>query len=182
MAFVRRQGEFRFEPPPNVPGGDILVSDAEWEECEECGERVIAHALDQAIEQEARRRRGLLAPQEIKAVRERTGLSQEAMAQLIGVGAKSYTRWETGKSIQNKSNDNLIRLLDRNADKLLHLEIERRPNRQRELADYIANLPKLKGENRLGIAAHGGDLPGAVAESLRRRLRQLADSQDADQG
>lgn len=154
----------------------------EWEECEECGEQVISHALDQAIEREARRRRGLLAPQEIKAVREQTGLSQEAMAQLLGVGAKSYTRWETGKSIQNKANDNLIRLFGRNADKLLHLETERRPDRQKELADYIAHLPELKGENRLAIAAHGGDLPSTVAESLRRRLRQLADRQDADEG
>ncbi len=38
------------------------------------------------------------------------------MAERLGVGEKTYTRWESGRSIQNKSSDNLIRLMDRSPE------------------------------------------------------------------
>lgn len=172
-AMQDRAGTFRFEPPPNVPGGPLVIENAEWRECGECGERVIPHALHKALEAEVRRRQGLLTPAEIKAVRERTGLSQEAIGQLLGVGDKTYTRWETGKSIQNKANDNLIRLLELNADRLLQLEMERRPERRKEVADYVANLQQIKGENKVAMAAHGGTLSKSAATTLRRYLQEL---------
>ena len=179
---TERTGTFHFDPPPNIPGGTIEIENATWRECDACGEQIIGHTLDKGIEREARRRRGLLAPDEIKAVRERTGLSQEAMAQMLGVGDKTYARWETGKSIQNKANDNLIRLLNRNAERLLLIDAERRPERQREVADYVASLQELKGGNRVGMAAHGGDLSSAVAEGLRGLLRELAEQRRASGG
>jgi DNA-binding XRE family transcriptional regulator len=125
------------------------------------------------LEDEVRRRQGLLTPAEIKAVRERTGLSQEAIAHWLGVGEKTYTRWETGKSVQNKANDSLIRLLNLKAERLLQVEVERRPNRTHEIADYVAHLQDIKGENDLAMAAHGARLPRSTAGALRRRLQEL---------
>ena len=52
---------------------------------------------------------GLLTPAEIKAARTRLGLTQVEMARQLGVGDKSYTRWESGLSIQSKAIDTLIR-------------------------------------------------------------------------
>jgi len=45
-------GEFRFDPPPNIPGGAIIVPDSKWEQCSACEERIIPVALEQALEQE----------------------------------------------------------------------------------------------------------------------------------
>ena len=42
---------------------------------------------------------GLLTLAEIKAARTRLGLTQVEMARQLGVGDKSYTRWENGLSI-----------------------------------------------------------------------------------
>jgi len=52
-----RSGTFRFEPPPNIPGGTITIENATWRECDGCGEQIIAHELDRALDDEARRRR-----------------------------------------------------------------------------------------------------------------------------
>ncbi len=60
VALVIKQGEFRFVAPPNVPGGEIVVLNAEWRECEACHERIIPHELDQALDREQDRHRGLL--------------------------------------------------------------------------------------------------------------------------
>jgi transcriptional regulator with XRE-family HTH domain len=53
-----------------------------------------------------------LIPDEIKAIRERAGLSQKEMGERLGVGEKTYIRWENGHSIQNKSIDNMIRCIN----------------------------------------------------------------------
>ena len=95
-----RCGAYQLEPPDNIPGGMITVKEGTWQACTSCGEEILPHDLSKAIEAERCRRLGLLTPVEIKQVRERTGLSAVDMAQLLGVGDKSYTRWETGRSVQ----------------------------------------------------------------------------------
>lgn len=173
LALRERRGVFHFEPPPNVLGGAIEVADATWDECRACGEKIIAHELDRAIDDEARRRQGLLTPDEIKAIRGRAGLSQVEIAQLSGVGEKTYTRWETGKSIQNKSNDNLIRLIDQDPGVLARLEAQRQPDRRKIVARYFRSLSSLKGSNPHAVAAHGIELGVSVTRELRARLRSF---------
>ncbi|NLG42184.1 MAG: type II toxin-antitoxin system MqsA family antitoxin [Phycisphaerae bacterium] len=168
-----KRGTFRFDPPPNIPGGTIEIENAEWRECTECGEQILGRELDRRLDDAARHRLGLLSPAEIKEIRERIGLSQEAMAQWLGVGDKTYTRWETGKSIQNKSNDTLIRLVARNAGIFSELDAEREPDRSKRIAEYVHSLHDLKGESPLAMAAHGGELPERVVEELRQRLRAI---------
>jgi len=169
----KRSGNFKFKPPDNIPGGAIIVTEALWMECTTCNELIIPPALNKALDDEARARRGLLTPQEIKEVRVQTGLSQEDMAQLIGIGAKTYTRWESGRSIQNKSNDNLIRLVQRNAGLFAQLDAERNPARYQMVCEYVTGLQKLKGTSEIGMAAHGAELDPAMSKVLRRRLREI---------
>ncbi len=169
----RKQGEYGFDPPPNIPGGTILIQDAEWFACSSCGENILPDGLTQLIEVEQRRRLGLLTPSEIRTVRQKTGLSAVEMAHLLGIGEKSYTRWENGTSIQNRSNDTLIRLLDKNAAAFAIVDAERNPDRNKLLTAYISDLKTLKGQNQHAMAAHGGDLGIANTESLRKRLREV---------
>jgi HTH-type transcriptional regulator/antitoxin MqsA len=59
----------------------------------------------------ARREDGLLAPAEIRALRESYGLSQEGFERLIKAGPKTVTRWERGTVCQNGTADTLMRML-----------------------------------------------------------------------
>ena len=73
VALSEFQGEFRFEPPDNIPGGVMVVPNASWQECQSCGERILPHELDRALDDESRRRQGLglLTPREIREIRVR---------------------------------------------------------------------------------------------------------------
>jgi len=172
-------GEFRFEPPDNIPGGVMVVPNASWQECQSCGERILPHELDRALDDESRRRQGLLTPREIREIRERTGLSQEDMARLLGIGDKTYARWESGRSFQNRSSDYLIRLADKNPSLLSVLEARRRPDRSLLISEYMKNLRSLKGEDRTAMAAHGAELDQSMAELLRQRLQEIARTRQA---
>jgi putative zinc finger/helix-turn-helix YgiT family protein len=168
-----KHGEYRFGPPQNVPGGTIVVPNAAWDACTSCGEEILPDELTKAIEAEQYRRLGLLTPSEIRQVRQKTGLSAVDLANLLGVGEKSYTRWENGRSMQNRSNDTLIRFLDKNAEAFVIVDAERKPDRDRLLAKYVRDLRSLKGQQQYAMAAHGGDLGVANTQSLRKRLREI---------
>ena len=53
----RKQGEYRFEPPANVPGGTMVVPEATWDACTSCGEEILPDELTRALEAEHDRRR-----------------------------------------------------------------------------------------------------------------------------
>lgn len=171
--YEEKHGDYQFDSPSSIPGGPIHISNATWWECSTCGEKVLSHELDKAIDVEATRRQGLLTPEEIRNVRKRTGLSAVDISHLLGVGEKTWTRWETGKSIQNKANDTLIRFLDKNAEYFTLVEAEREPNRNTLIAQYFQDIGKFKGSNPLAMAAHGGDLGFTTTESLRIRLHEI---------
>lgn len=44
-----KQGEYRMNLPPNIPGGTIVVAHATWLRCESCGEDILSAELEQAI-------------------------------------------------------------------------------------------------------------------------------------
>ena len=62
---VDQKGDFRFEPPANIPGGTIVIANASWRQCTSCGENIIPHELDRAIDKEGNRRLKALARQKI---------------------------------------------------------------------------------------------------------------------
>lgn len=170
---VEMQGDFRFELPPNIPGGTIVIPNARWRHCQSCGERVTPHDLDKALDRERCRRLGLLTPEEIRRVREKTGLSAVDLSRLLGVGEKTYTRWENGYSLQTKASDTLIRLIARNAEMFALVDAEREPDRDAIITRYFAELEHIKGDNRLAMAAHGADMSTEAWEAVRQRLRIL---------
>jgi len=179
VGMEEHHGEFRFDFPPNIPGGEFLIPDVTWEECSTCGEAILSPEIEDAIDREHYRRKGLLTPDDIKAIRERTGLSQKEMAERLGVGEKTYTRWENGYSMHNKSNDNMIRLFDRSPEVFEEIEAPRDPERRRAVAEYIASLATLKGENEMAMAAHGAHLDPRTVARIRKALQEM---QNANKG
>jgi DNA-binding transcriptional regulator YiaG len=101
------QGSFRFEPPPDIPGGTMIIPNPTWQHCTACNEDIVPHELDQAIDRERYNRLGLLTPDEIRRVREKTGLSAVDMSLVLGVGEKTYTRWVNGTTsgLQREANE-----------------------------------------------------------------------------
>jgi hypothetical protein len=51
---LEHHGDFRMELPPNVPGGAILVSDANWMHCDSCGEDILSPELEMQINRQCR--------------------------------------------------------------------------------------------------------------------------------
>jgi len=170
---VGMSGEYQFETPASIPGGAISVLDATWDHCESCGEDILSNALETAINRERYRRLGLLSPDEIREVRERTGLSAVDMSHLLGVGEKTYTRWENGRSLQTKASDTLIRFIDRNVEMFALVAAEREAGREELVGRYFDDLGQLKGGGQLAMAAHGADMSTAAWDAVRRCLQTI---------
>lgn len=127
---VRRKGTFHFEVRSRGANADVRksyvdVKNAVWDECEVCGEQLLSRELDKTLENWQYAREGLLTPDDIRNIRLRHKLTQKRISEIIGVGEKSYTRWENGMSMQNKAMDNLIRIFDKSPKLFEKVESER---------------------------------------------------------
>ncbi len=93
--------------------------------CDSCKEGYLTpqqmRAHVRAVKNEVRKRNGLLPPEEIVAIREKLGLTQTGLEEALGTGPKMAVRWESGKVIQSRGHDNMLRLLDRDSSILKSL-------------------------------------------------------------
>ena len=64
------------------------------------------------IERVKARHMGLLSPEQIGALRDRLGVTQKQIADLLQMGATSWTRWETGRARPSRSMNILLRGLN----------------------------------------------------------------------
>jgi putative zinc finger/helix-turn-helix YgiT family protein len=108
-------GEMRSQRA-KVPGeyaGEKFVVETEATVCTKChhialrADQIDAYTMKLADQYRARHR--LFTSQEIRAIRNRLGMSQDEFAKYLNVGPASVKRWELGKA-QDKSSDELIRL------------------------------------------------------------------------
>lgn len=51
---------------------------------------------------------GLLTPEHLRSLRDEIGVTQKGMAELLQLGEKSWTRWETGKERPSRSMNVLL--------------------------------------------------------------------------
>lgn len=54
------------------------------------------------------RRMGVLLPAEIKELRRQFNMTQEEMSTVLGIGKKTYTRWETGRERPSQSLNKML--------------------------------------------------------------------------
>lgn len=97
-------------------GVDVAAEQVELH-CDRCGEVQVRLDDADAAERRAgalvRRTLGLMQPEEIRALRENLGLTQAELESRLGLGAKTVVRWESGRVMQSKATDNLLRLIRR---------------------------------------------------------------------
>ena len=95
---------------------EIRISDLSIPTCRKCGERVFTSELDDEIVAALRAQIGLLTPQEIQERRNEHELTEQELAEQLGVANETIAQWETGALIQSRAMDNLLRLYFESAE------------------------------------------------------------------
>lgn len=80
--------------------------------CDACDFDFVDHVGERIKTEAVYRHHGLVTPWEIRAIRERRGMSRAAFAEITGLGEATIKRWEAGAISQNRGNDRYLRLLD----------------------------------------------------------------------
>lgn len=98
-----------------VNGEDVSIPSALHLSCPKCGEIVLRFQDAKRLHEDAiaiyRKKHGLLSAYEIRAIRERYGLTQTDLARLLRLGANTVSRWESGRNVQTAAMDILLRLI-----------------------------------------------------------------------
>ena len=75
------------------------------------GEEMLTPEAVELIEDTKARHMGLMLPEEIKELRQRLGLKQREISELLQAGEKSFTRWETGHGRPSRMVNVILRAL-----------------------------------------------------------------------
>ena len=136
LSLIRETEEFNVR-------GEIIPVEVEYYRCEECGEEMMQlraddDPLDKAY-REYRRRKGMAQPEDIHEFRQKLGLTQKELSELLGIGVASLSRYENG-ALQEQAHDQILRF-GMDTTNLLKLLEERpdvlRENKRKELIQQI---------------------------------------------
>jgi putative zinc finger/helix-turn-helix YgiT family protein len=98
-----------------VNGEEVSVPAAGQLRCPKCDEVVLRFADSRRLQEDAtaiyRKKHGLLSADEIRAIRERFGLTQSQLAKLLHLGGNTISRWESGRNVQTEAMEMLLRLI-----------------------------------------------------------------------
>jgi putative zinc finger/helix-turn-helix YgiT family protein len=105
--------------------------------CGKCGTIVLDEEANRLISAAFCKEAGLLSPEQIRQHRTALGLTQQALADLLGVAVSTLSRWETGAQIQQRSLDRFLRAFFAHPE-LRHVLAD----------DRMLALPEVQGEER----------------------------------
>jgi putative zinc finger/helix-turn-helix YgiT family protein len=91
----------------------VTIPDLVVPKCGNCGTIVLDEEANRRISAAFREMAGLLSPDEIRNQRLALGLTQQDLADLLGVAVSTLSRWETGGQIQQRSLDRFMRIFFR---------------------------------------------------------------------
>jgi HTH-type transcriptional regulator / antitoxin MqsA len=165
--------EFFTGPVAVTIRGTEITADQTRYRCDRCDEERLTPAQSDTWEEsvyakfEADPRR-LLLPREVRALRERLQLSQPQLETALGLGEKTVVRWESGRVVQNRSTDDLLRLIDRDPSAL----------------HFLAQLHgvTLPGAATAASGSAGGPGHLRLPDRLGTRLQKLAEQDGVDLG
>ena len=131
--------------------------DDEYEHCDECGEDFHtgkqSKRFDRLVIAARRKHENLLSGSDIRRIRLSVGLSQADLESAVGIGPKTVVRWETDLGVQNKTVDDVLRLIEFDPDNLRLLIQIRQATRYNELVEKFAPEDHInRGELQIAIA------------------------------
>jgi HTH-type transcriptional regulator / antitoxin MqsA len=77
---------------------------------------------DRALNRLKARTEGLLEPEEIRRIRKKIGLTQEAAGEIVGGGPRAFQKYETGDLLPSRAISSALMLLDNDPKALTVLE------------------------------------------------------------
>jgi putative zinc finger/helix-turn-helix YgiT family protein len=89
----------------------VVVKRLKTPQCKKCHGVFPDAAAHRAITRAFLRQAKLLTPEQIRQYRESLHLTQKQLAAILGIAETSVSRWETGSQIQQRSLDNLLRIV-----------------------------------------------------------------------
>lgn len=96
-------------------GKSLVIHDYHIYACDKCEEELVdpktLRTTEKVLTDFRRGVDGLLASDEIKAIRKKLGKTQAEMAEWLGVGEKNFARYENGQVTQSKTMDLLLRIV-----------------------------------------------------------------------
>lgn len=92
-------------------GVTVTVPDIEIEVCDNCQETSISLESSLVVDAYLAEHNEQLSTTELREIRESLGVDQTEMADILGLGAKTYHRWEKGSQIPSRSMGYYLRLL-----------------------------------------------------------------------
>ena len=92
---------------------DLTVEQLPVRRCDSCAFEYLDEEAERLEHEAICSHFGVLAPAEIRRIRERYGMTRKAFALVTGLGEASLNRWENGIRIQTHANDRYLRLLAR---------------------------------------------------------------------
>jgi putative zinc finger/helix-turn-helix YgiT family protein len=90
---------------------EVVVHNIPKSVCDKCGDFILDEESEDKISAAQRAAMGLVSAQELQAFRKSLGKTQEEMSELLGLGKKTWCRWESNDYFQNESLDRYLRLL-----------------------------------------------------------------------
>ncbi len=99
--------------PPTAPGGETRTIMVEVPALQDPKNGEIYFGTDAStiLDKAKARHMGVLAPQELAELRKRLGLTQREIAEVLQIGEKTWSRWETGREIVSRSLNLLLMAL-----------------------------------------------------------------------
>lgn len=95
--------------------GETIEVDFEALRCNACGEEFVdaqpEHDPFARAYEIYRKKRGMLQPEDIKALRKKYGMTQGELSRVLGWGAATLSRYENG-SLQDRTHDQVLKLLE----------------------------------------------------------------------
>jgi putative zinc finger/helix-turn-helix YgiT family protein len=139
----------------------LVVPNLPVERCDQCGETVFPAESSQRIDSAIAEGTEQLTPRELERIRDDLGVDQTEMSEILGLGGKTYHRWENGSQYPSRSMGYYIRLLHefRDAFDWLRERGWRGKNRVRQFTtphDFAVQFPDLAGKGSRGASVSTG--------------------------
>jgi len=92
-------------------GSEVSVPDLVVEVCDCCGEVALGPDAAAKVDAVIAETTEQLTPRELERIREDCGVDQMQMSEILGLGEKTYHRWEKGNQVPSRSMGFYLRIL-----------------------------------------------------------------------
>ncbi|MDD5261252.1 MAG: type II toxin-antitoxin system MqsA family antitoxin [Methylacidiphilales bacterium] len=92
-------------------GIEITIPQLAVEICDQCGEVALPADSTVRVDEAVAAQNEQLTPRELENIRENMELDQTQMSDLLGLGGKTYHRWENGIQVPSRSMGYYLRIL-----------------------------------------------------------------------